>query len=184
MEHGEQEVQTSFTLGRTWRRLPEDMSQGPYGNHQRLESQQVVQNPVGKGIQDKGESSHYPSHRRNTEPDRAYTDSLRFTRSKPTKIPNGFTPFRHQNINYPESPFFTIPDIFQEKTRIKGEKQKSFQPEAERFIPNDPEAVGLGERSTQEKELALNTSDRISSPTTRNIIPTQNENSFLHLRVT
>ncbi|MBW0488384.1 hypothetical protein O181_028099 [Austropuccinia psidii MF-1] len=44
MKHGKQEVQPAFTLGRTWGRLPEDMSQTdtfkiPYGNHQRLESQ-------------------------------------------------------------------------------------------------------------------------------------------------
>ncbi|MBW0569257.1 hypothetical protein O181_108972, partial [Austropuccinia psidii MF-1] len=39
MEHGQQEVQPSNSLGRTWRKLPEDLSQrdrlqGPYGNHQ------------------------------------------------------------------------------------------------------------------------------------------------------
>ncbi|MBW0550934.1 hypothetical protein O181_090649 [Austropuccinia psidii MF-1] len=41
MEHGQQEVQTSIPLGRTWSKFPEDMSQRdrlqrPYGNHQRL----------------------------------------------------------------------------------------------------------------------------------------------------
>ncbi|MBW0508335.1 hypothetical protein O181_048050 [Austropuccinia psidii MF-1] len=43
MEHEQQEVQPSIPLGRTWRKLPEDMSERdtlerPYGNHQRLES--------------------------------------------------------------------------------------------------------------------------------------------------
>ncbi|MBW0502676.1 hypothetical protein O181_042391 [Austropuccinia psidii MF-1] len=38
MEHGEQEVQLSITLGITWRKFPEAMSQRdrcqrPYGNH-------------------------------------------------------------------------------------------------------------------------------------------------------
>ncbi|MBW0515106.1 hypothetical protein O181_054821, partial [Austropuccinia psidii MF-1] len=39
MEHGQQEVQPGISLGRTWIKLPEDLSQrdrlqGPYGNHQ------------------------------------------------------------------------------------------------------------------------------------------------------
>ncbi|MBW0545891.1 hypothetical protein O181_085606 [Austropuccinia psidii MF-1] len=74
MEHGQQEVQPGSSLGRTWSKLPEDLSQidrlqGPYGNHQRLESCQAVQTPGGKGNQDKGESSHYPSYRRTADPD-------------------------------------------------------------------------------------------------------------------
>ncbi|MBW0468974.1 hypothetical protein O181_008689 [Austropuccinia psidii MF-1] len=41
MEHGQQEVQPSITLGRTWSKFPEDMLQRdilqrPYGNHQRM----------------------------------------------------------------------------------------------------------------------------------------------------
>ncbi|MBW0559580.1 hypothetical protein O181_099295 [Austropuccinia psidii MF-1] len=88
MEHGQQEVQPSIPLGRTWGKLPEDMSQRdrlqrPYGNHQRLESHQTVQTPGGEGKQDKGESSHYPSYRRTADPDRAYSDSFRLTRSRP-----------------------------------------------------------------------------------------------------
>ncbi|MBW0478216.1 hypothetical protein O181_017931 [Austropuccinia psidii MF-1] len=65
MEHGQQEVQPGKSLGRTWSKLPEDLSQRdrlqrPDGNHQRLESYQAVQTPGGKGTEDKGESSHYP----------------------------------------------------------------------------------------------------------------------------
>ncbi|MBW0469825.1 hypothetical protein O181_009540 [Austropuccinia psidii MF-1] len=50
MENGQKQVQTSITLGRTWRKLPEDMSQREtlqrsYGNHQSRESQQEVQTP-------------------------------------------------------------------------------------------------------------------------------------------
>ncbi|MBW0495733.1 hypothetical protein O181_035448 [Austropuccinia psidii MF-1] len=61
MDHGKKEVQPSITLGRTWRKLPEDISQRdilqrPYGNHQRMESHQEVQTPGGEGNQDKGES--------------------------------------------------------------------------------------------------------------------------------
>ncbi|MBW0476493.1 hypothetical protein O181_016208 [Austropuccinia psidii MF-1] len=121
-------VQPSFTLGRAWRRLPEDVYQRdtlyiPYGNRQRLESQKAVQTPGGKGSQDKGESSYFPSHRRTTEPERAYSNSFRLTMSKLTRLPSGFTPFRYQRISDQESPFFTIPGSFQEKTRIEREQQ-------------------------------------------------------------
>ncbi|MBW0495761.1 hypothetical protein O181_035476, partial [Austropuccinia psidii MF-1] len=40
--------------------------------------------------------------------------------------------------------------------------------------PNDTEAVGLDERSTKEPDIVKDTS-RISSPTNRNITPTQTE---------
>ncbi|MBW0461409.1 hypothetical protein O181_001124 [Austropuccinia psidii MF-1] len=88
MEHGQQEVQPSITLGRSWSKFPEDMSQRDalqrsYGNHQRMESQQEVQTPGGEGNQDKGKSSHYQSYRKTVEPDRAYSDSFRLTRSRP-----------------------------------------------------------------------------------------------------
>ncbi|MBW0470330.1 hypothetical protein O181_010045 [Austropuccinia psidii MF-1] len=183
MEHGEQEVQPSITLGRTWSNFPEDISQRdifqrPYGNCQRMESHWEVQTPGGEGNKDKGESSNYPSYRRTAEPDRAYYDSFRLIRSRPTQISSGFTPFRHQQISGQESPFFTFPGSFQEKRRIQGQKQDIFQPKAERVRPNDPEAVGLGERSTQEPEIVLNTS-RISSPHNRNITLTQNEHNVV-----
>ncbi|MBW0519210.1 hypothetical protein O181_058925 [Austropuccinia psidii MF-1] len=66
MEHEQQEVKPSIPLGRSWRNLPEDMSQRdtlqrPYGNHQRMEFHLAVQTPGGEGNQDKGESSHSPS---------------------------------------------------------------------------------------------------------------------------
>ncbi|MBW0501938.1 hypothetical protein O181_041653 [Austropuccinia psidii MF-1] len=146
MEHGQQEVQPSLPLGRTWSKFPEDMSQQdklqrPYGNCQRLESHQTVKTPGGEVKQDKGKSSHYPSYRRTAEPDRAYSDSFSLTRSRPNHLSSGFTPFRHQKISDQESPFFTIPGIFQEKTRIQGQKQDLFQPKAERVRPNDPEAL-------------------------------------------
>ncbi|MBW0492524.1 hypothetical protein O181_032239 [Austropuccinia psidii MF-1] len=131
MEHGQQEVQASITLGRTWRKFPEDMSQRDtlqrsYGNTQRVEPQQAVQTPVGEGNQVKGKSSHYPAYRRTAEPDRAYSDSFRLTRSRPTQISSGFKPFRNHQISGQESPFFTIPGSFQEKRRIKMENKTSF----------------------------------------------------------
>ncbi|MBW0489668.1 hypothetical protein O181_029383 [Austropuccinia psidii MF-1] len=148
MEHGPQEVQPRIPLGTTWGRLPEDMSGGnrlqkPHGNHQSLESHQAVQTPGGEGKQDKGQSSHYPSHRRTTDPDREYSDSFRLTRRS-----------------------------CQENTRTQGKKQDLFQTKAERVRPNDPEAVGLGERSTLEPEIVVHIST-ISSAINKNITPTQ-----------
>ncbi|MBW0513243.1 hypothetical protein O181_052958 [Austropuccinia psidii MF-1] len=183
MKHGQKEVQLGTPLGRTRNKLPENMSQRdirerPYGNHQRLESYQEVQTPGGGGKQDKGESSHYPSYRRTADPDRAYSDSFRLTRRRPNQLSSDFTPLMNQKISGQESPFFTIPGRFQENTRIQGQKQELFQLKAERVRPNDPEAVELGERSTQEPEIVVHNS-RISIPINRNIIPTQIEHNVV-----
>ncbi|MBW0496607.1 hypothetical protein O181_036322 [Austropuccinia psidii MF-1] len=51
-------------------------------------------------------------------------------------------------------------------------------PEEGRVRPNDPEAVGFGERSAQEPEVDVNNS-RISSPIDRNITPTQIEHNVV-----
>ncbi|MBW0491246.1 hypothetical protein O181_030961 [Austropuccinia psidii MF-1] len=155
MEHGQLEVQPSIPLGRPWSKFPEDISQRdrlqrPYGNQQR----------------------------RTADPDKAYSDSFRITRSRPNQLSSGFTPFRNQQISGQESPFFTIPGSFLEKTRIKGQKQDLFQPKEERVRPNDPEAVELGERSTQESKIVVHNS-RISSFINRNITPTQIEHSVV-----
>ncbi|MBW0521813.1 hypothetical protein O181_061528 [Austropuccinia psidii MF-1] len=77
MEHGQQEVQLSIPLGRTWSKFPGDMSQRdriqrPYGNQKMLESHKKVYPPGGQGKQDKPESSHYPSYGRTADQDRAY----------------------------------------------------------------------------------------------------------------
>ncbi|MBW0496886.1 hypothetical protein O181_036601 [Austropuccinia psidii MF-1] len=149
-----------------------DKLQRAYDNHQRLETHQAVQTPGGEGKQDKGGSSHHPSYRRKANPDREYSDSFRLTRSRPNQLSSGFTPFRNQQISGQESPFFTIPGNFQEKTRIQGQTQDDLQPEEERVRPNDPEAVGFGERSAQEPEIVGNNL-RISSPINRNITHTQ-----------
>ncbi|MBW0556272.1 hypothetical protein O181_095987 [Austropuccinia psidii MF-1] len=183
MEHGQQEVQPGMSLGRAWSKFPEDLSQrdrlqGHYGNHQRLESYQEVQTPGGKGTEDKGESSHYPSYRRTVNPERAYSDSFRLTRGRPNQLSSGFTPFRHQQVNDQESPLFTNPGGFQENKRIQGEKQDLFQSKAERVRPHDPEVVGFDERSAQEQEVGVNHS-RIRSPSNRNITPTQTEHNIV-----
>ncbi|MBW0565297.1 hypothetical protein O181_105012 [Austropuccinia psidii MF-1] len=160
MGHGQQEVQPSIPWGRTWTKYSEDMSQRdilqrPYGNHQR----------------------------RTADPDRAYSDSFRLTSSRPNQLSSGFTPFKNQQVSGQESPFFTIPGGFQEKRRIKGQKQDLFQPKPESVRTNDTEAVGLGERYTQEPEIAVHTS-RISSPINCNITPLGLIIMLLHLRVT
>ncbi|MBW0471494.1 hypothetical protein O181_011209 [Austropuccinia psidii MF-1] len=67
---------------------------------------------------------------------------------------------------------------FQEKTRIQGQRQDHLQPEEERVRTNDPEAVGFGDRSSQEPEVVVNNS-RISSPINRNITPGQIEHNVV-----
>ncbi|MBW0492327.1 hypothetical protein O181_032042 [Austropuccinia psidii MF-1] len=104
MEHGQQEVEPSITLGRTWRKFPEDMSQRDilqrlYGNNQRMEYHQEVNSPGGEGNQDKGESSQYQRYRRTAEPERAYSDSFSITRSRPTQLCSGFKQFRNHQIS-------------------------------------------------------------------------------------
>ncbi|MBW0587031.1 hypothetical protein O181_126746 [Austropuccinia psidii MF-1] len=183
MEHGQKKFQPGKSLGRTWGKLPEDMShrdrlQRPDGNHQRLESYQEVQNLRGKGTEDKGESSHYPSYRRTANPDRACSDSFRLTRSRPNQLSSGFKPFRNQQISGQKSPFFTIPGVFQEKTRKQGQEQNLLQQEGERVRPYDSEAVGFGKRSSQEPEVVVSHS-RISSTSNRNITPTQTEHNIV-----
>ncbi|MBW0496101.1 hypothetical protein O181_035816 [Austropuccinia psidii MF-1] len=81
-------------------------------------------------------------------------------------------------ISGQESPFFTIPGIFQENTRIQGPKQDHLQPKEERVRPNYPEAVGFGNRSAQEPELVVHYS-RISSPININITPNQIEHNVV-----
>ncbi|MBW0485487.1 hypothetical protein O181_025202 [Austropuccinia psidii MF-1] len=90
------------------------------------------------------------------------------------EVSSSFTPFRNQQTSDQESTFFTIPGSFQEKKRIKRQKQDLFQPTVERVRPNNPGAVELGERSTQKPEIVVNTST-ISSLTNRNMTPTQTE---------
>ncbi|MBW0460981.1 hypothetical protein O181_000696 [Austropuccinia psidii MF-1] len=97
----------------------EDTLQIPYGNHQKLESQQAVQNPGRTGSQDEEESINYPSHRRKFKRIWAYSDSFRLTRIKTFRLPIGFTPLKHQKISLQGSPIFTITGSFQEETSIK-----------------------------------------------------------------
>ncbi|MBW0487171.1 hypothetical protein O181_026886 [Austropuccinia psidii MF-1] len=112
-----------------------------------------------------------PTRKKTADPDKAYSDSFRLTRSRPNQLSSGFTPFRNKQISGQESLFFTILGSFQEKTRKHGQEQDLLQPEEERVRPNYPEAVVFEERSAQEPEVVVNTS-RISSSINRNITPT------------
>ncbi|MBW0564536.1 hypothetical protein O181_104251 [Austropuccinia psidii MF-1] len=145
---------------------------------QRFISMKHGQQEVQPGIPLGRTWSNLPEDLRTADPDRAYSDFLRLTRSRPNWLPRGFTPFRNQQISGQESPFFTIPGSCQDETRIKGQKQDHLQPEEERVRPNDPEAVGFGERSAQEPELVANNS-RISSPINIIITPTQIEHNVV-----
>ncbi|MBW0501300.1 hypothetical protein O181_041015 [Austropuccinia psidii MF-1] len=109
---------------------------------------------------------------------KGWNPTRKLTRSRPNQLSNGFIPFRNQQISVQESPFFTIPGSFQEKTMLQGQKQDHLQPEEESIRPNDPEAIGFGERSAQEPEIAVHNS-RISSPINRNITPTQIEHNVV-----
>ncbi|MBW0584805.1 hypothetical protein O181_124520, partial [Austropuccinia psidii MF-1] len=86
-------------------------------------------------------------------------------------------------ISGQESPFFTIPVIFHEKTRIQGQKQDHLQPAEEEVRPYDPEAVGFGERSAQEPQVVVNSS-RISSPIIKILPPLRLKIMLSNLRVT
>ncbi|MBW0569069.1 hypothetical protein O181_108784 [Austropuccinia psidii MF-1] len=99
-------------------------------------------------------------------------------RLTPNQLSSGVTPFRNQQITGQESPFFTIPGSFQEKTRIKRQKQDHLQPNQERVRPNDPESFVFGERSAQEPEVAVHNS-RVISPINRNNTPTQIEHNVV-----
>ncbi|MBW0473081.1 hypothetical protein O181_012796 [Austropuccinia psidii MF-1] len=101
-------------------------------------------------------------------------DFFRLTRSRPNQLSSGFTPIRNQQVSGQESPFFTLPGGFQEKTRTQEQEQDLFSPKAERVRPNDPETVVLGKRCTQEPEVVVNNS-RINSPLNRNITRTHIE---------
>ncbi|MBW0514674.1 hypothetical protein O181_054389 [Austropuccinia psidii MF-1] len=123
MEHEQQEVQPSIPLGRTWSRY-------------------VSKRWTSKTLcHDKGESRQYPGYRSTADPERAYSDSFSLTSSRPNQLSSSFKQFRNQQISGQESPFFTIPASFWEKTRREGQKQDLFSPKAERVRPNDPEAI-------------------------------------------
>ncbi|MBW0485526.1 hypothetical protein O181_025241 [Austropuccinia psidii MF-1] len=109
---------------------------------------------------------------------KGWNPTRQLTRSRLNQLSSGFTPFRNQQISGQESPLFTIPGSFQEKTRIQGQKQDYFQPEEERVRPHDPEGDGFGGRSAQEAEVVVNNST-FSSPINRNITRTQIDHHFV-----
>ncbi|MBW0469331.1 hypothetical protein O181_009046 [Austropuccinia psidii MF-1] len=146
VKNGTHKVQPGFTLSITRGKLPEDISQRvvfqrAYGNYPRLESQHTIQTLRREGSQNQGESSQNPGYRGSMEPERAYSDFFRITRRRPTRLSSGFKPPRIQKSRGQESPFFTIPASFQDKTRIKGKEKNYFQQEEERIRTIDPEAV-------------------------------------------
>ncbi|MBW0528124.1 hypothetical protein O181_067839 [Austropuccinia psidii MF-1] len=153
MEHGQQEVQPVIPLGRAWRNFPEDFSQRdilqrPYGNHQRLEPHQENR------IMEKQATIQ------------AIEEQL--TQTGDTEIPSG-----SQGAGQISSPVASQ----HSETNISV-ANNHLQPKEERVGPNYAEAVGLGEGSAQEPEVAVHNS-RISSPINRNITPTQIEHNVV-----
>ncbi|MBW0590746.1 hypothetical protein O181_130461 [Austropuccinia psidii MF-1] len=126
--------------------------------------------PIHQKIQARGLEGYGPSSSAPQTPQRPVS-----MEHGQQELSSGFTPFRNKQISGQESPFFAILGSFQEKTRIQGQKQDLFQ--QTRVRPNDPEAVGYGERSAQEPEVVVHNSI-ISSPINRNITPTQIEHNF------
>ncbi|MBW0536026.1 hypothetical protein O181_075741 [Austropuccinia psidii MF-1] len=90
----------------------------------------------------------------------------------PNLIPSG-----SQGVDQPNYP---VASCYSGTRRsvARSHHSSQFQSKAERVGTNNPEAVGLGERSTQEPEIVVNTS-RISSPNNRNITPTHNKDSIV-----
>ncbi|MBW0555348.1 hypothetical protein O181_095063 [Austropuccinia psidii MF-1] len=74
-------------------------------------------------------------YRRTADPDRAYSDSLRLTRSKPNQLSSGFTPFRNQQISGQDSPFFTIPGSSRRRQVYKGKTETTL---SQRKRESDP----------------------------------------------
>ncbi|MBW0543331.1 hypothetical protein O181_083046, partial [Austropuccinia psidii MF-1] len=160
MEHGKQEVKPGISLGRTWSKFPEYLSQRdrlqrPYGNP--------------KGWNPTSQFRLLEARAQRIKENQATIQAIE---------EHGFTPFRNWQIRGKESPFFTIPGRFQEKTRKQGLKQDLLQPEEERVRPHDPEAVEFGQRSTQDPEVVVN-NFRISSPNDKNISPTKIEHNVV-----
>ncbi|MBW0526278.1 hypothetical protein O181_065993 [Austropuccinia psidii MF-1] len=85
-----------------------------------------------------------------------------------TLIPSG-----SQGVEQPNSP---VASYHSGGHSSVAKNNHSSQSQAEIVRPNDPEAVGIGERSTQKPEIAVRTS-RISIPTNKNITPAQNEHN-------
>ncbi|MBW0473186.1 hypothetical protein O181_012901 [Austropuccinia psidii MF-1] len=150
MEHGQQEVQPSIPLGITWRKLPEDMSQ-----------RDRLQRPQG-------------NHQRLEYHQEFQTPG---GEGKQDKGESSHDPSYRRTAD-PESAYSDSFRLTRRETRIQGKKQDLFQPKAERVRNNYPEAVGLGERSTQQPEIVVHT-PRISSPINRNITPTQIEHNVV-----
>ncbi|MBW0583573.1 hypothetical protein O181_123288 [Austropuccinia psidii MF-1] len=143
MKHGQQEVQCGIPLGRTWSKFPEDLSQ-----------RDRLQRP-------------YSNHERLDSHQEAHKEQAKSALQWLHNI-------QEQTYPWPIVTILHNPRKFpgQEKTRIQWQKEDHLWPEGERVRPNDPEAVGFGERSAQEPEVVLNNS-RISRPINRNITPTQ-----------
>ncbi|MBW0496827.1 hypothetical protein O181_036542 [Austropuccinia psidii MF-1] len=83
-----------------------------------------------------------------------------------TQIPSG-----SQGVGQTSSPV-------QGEEKDTGAKTRPLSTKGRESQIQDPEAVGLGERSTQEPEIVVHNST-ISSPNNRNITPTKNEQSVV-----
>ncbi|MBW0572435.1 hypothetical protein O181_112150 [Austropuccinia psidii MF-1] len=147
MEHGQQEVQPGIPLGGTLSKLPEDLSQ-----------RDILQRPYGN--HQRLESHQFlQAHKEQAKSALQWLQTIQ----KPTDQWLRVT-IIHNSRNFPGEDKDKIA-----KTRPASARGRESQ-------TNDQEAVGFGERSAQEPEVAVNNS-RISSTINRNITPTQIENN-------
>ncbi|MBW0522903.1 hypothetical protein O181_062618 [Austropuccinia psidii MF-1] len=68
-------------------------------------------------------------------------------------------------------------EVSRRRQGYKGKNKTTFS-QRKGVRPNDPEAVGFGERSAQEPEVVVN-NPRVSSPLNRNITPSQNDHNVV-----
>ncbi|MBW0537667.1 hypothetical protein O181_077382 [Austropuccinia psidii MF-1] len=92
-----------------------------------------------------------------------------------TQIGNTQIPPVSQGVGQSRSP---VASHHSGTNKVVAKSHHPSQSQAEKVRTNDPEAVGLGERSAQEPEIVVHTS-RITNPTNRNITPTQTEHNVV-----
>ncbi|MBW0510379.1 hypothetical protein O181_050094 [Austropuccinia psidii MF-1] len=156
MGNGRQGIPPRVPLENTCRKYSKDFPHGDiiqitHGKHQRVKFQQEVQNSERNGNQSYRQLSYHMCYREEMEPERAYSDCYRPTRS----------------------------GSIQDRQRITGKEKPNFEPEAESVTPYDPEIFGPGERSKKKQKIAVASSDDARSPRTSSYISPQSEHNVV-----
>ncbi|MBW0565126.1 hypothetical protein O181_104841 [Austropuccinia psidii MF-1] len=166
MKHGQQEVQPGISLGRTWSKFPEDLSQ-------KIDFKDLM--VITKGWNPTRQFRLLEARAQRIRDNQATIQAIEewLTQTGPTQIPSGSQ--GEGQISSPVASHHSDTN----KSMTRSHHSSQFQePKAERVRRHDPEVVGFGERSAQEPEVVVNHS-RISSPGDRNITPTQIEHNIV-----